>query len=186
MYDIFSNTGCSIIMKAAKASTKALPKAKASPAKPAAAAKTKTVAAPRIKVAKASVNKTPIAHGVGRRKSAVARVWMRRGGTGLVSVNGRNFDHYFDTEVTRSAVRMPVELVGLAINYDFDVNVLGGGLCAQADAVRLGIARALVASDGDIKPILRKEGFLTVDSRVKERKKYGRRGARRGNQFVKR
>lgn len=126
----------------------------------------------------------PIAHGTGRRKSAVARVWLRRG-RGNISVNGKPANDYFDTDFNRSQILFPLSFVK-NVQYDVDVNVHGGGVNAQADATKLGIARALVASDDSMRSGLKKYHLLTVDSRVKERKKYGQRGARRKFQFVKR
>jgi small subunit ribosomal protein S9 len=137
---------------------------------------------------KAETNRTsimPLAHGVGRRKSAIARVWLKRG-KGALTVNDKDYMHYFDTEVTRIAAALPFHAYPQASKYDIEVNVCGGGLCAQADAVKLGIARALVKINEDIRPILRQHGLLTVDSRLKERKKYGQKAARRKFQFVKR
>ncbi len=136
--------------------------------------------------AAAKAKKAPLAHGVGRRKSAVARVWLRRG-AGKVLVNGKEYSTYFDTDIMRAAVITPFNVVPKAATYyDADVNVQGGGLCAQADAVKLGLSRALFAANEELKPLLRQNGLLTVDARVKERKKYGRRAARRRFQFVKR
>lgn len=123
--------------------------------------------------------------GVGRRKSAVARVWLTRG-HGVLVINGRDYESYFDTPKTRLSVTEPLRAVSDASRYDANVNVQGGGLPAQADAVKLGFARALLTINSDLRPALRRAGLLTVDSRVKERKKYGRRAARRRFQFVKR
>jgi small subunit ribosomal protein S9 len=128
---------------------------------------------------------TPLAHGVGRRKSSVARVWLKRG-KGSLLVNNKDYNNYFDTEVTRIAASLPFSAYPQASYYDVIVNVRGGGLSAQADAVKLGIARALVEINPDIRPILRQHGLLSVDSRLKERKKYGQKAARRKFQFVKR
>ncbi len=126
-----------------------------------------------------------LGHGVGRRKSSVARVWLRRG-AGKMVINGRDYKVYFDTDVTRDAASIPSRLVPHAHSYDVEVNVTGGGLCSQADAVKLGLARAFLSSNPDLKPLLRQHGLLTVDARVKERKKYGQKAARRKFQFVKR
>ena len=150
----------------------------------------KTVSAPKVssapkpKTASAS-GKAPRSHGVGRRKSAIARVWLRRG-NGDLSVNGLNYKEYFETDMNRMDASIPMHLVPSATKYDVEVNVRGGGLCAQAGAVKLGIARALVAIESDLRVLLRKHDLLTVDSRRKERKKYGQKGARRKFQFVKR
>jgi small subunit ribosomal protein S9 len=136
--------------------------------------------------AKKAASSAPLAHGVGRRKSSVARVWLRRG-TGSIVVNGKTYDAYFDTEMTRLVVAAAFGLAGeLRQRYDLLVNVQGGGRTGQADATKLGIARALVEANPELRPTLREHGLLTVDSRIKERKKYGQRGARRKFQFVKR
>lgn len=127
----------------------------------------------------------PISHGVGRRKSAVARVWVRRG-TGALTVNGKDYKAYFDTDVSRSKAVLPFSVCKESAGLDVDVNVCGGGKIAQADAAALGFSRALIALYDTAKPSLRAQGLLTVDSRIKERKKYGQRGARRKFQFVKR
>ena len=122
---------------------------------------------------------------VGRRKSAIARVWLRKGAGG-VAINSVRCSEYFTTDETRSnAVKSLVVCDALA-KYDIVVNVKGGGKCAQSDAVRLGIARALVKDDESFRVVLREQGFLTVDARNKERKKPGQKGARRKFQFVKR
>lgn len=128
----------------------------------------------------------PVAHGVGRRKASVARVFARPRGTGKVVVNGRPMETYFDTEIARLSVRTPLMLIKASGIYDFEVNVCGGGLNGQADAVRLGISRALLEADAELRTQLREYGLLTVDARVKERKKYGQKAARRRFQFVKR
>ena len=127
----------------------------------------------------------PISNGVGRRKSSVARVWLRKG-KGAVTVNGKASDSYFDTDFNRAQISLPLSLIPKGLIYDIDVNVNGGGINSQAGAVKLGIARSLVKLDESMRIILRKFRLLTVDSRVKERKKYGQRGARRKFQFVKR
>jgi len=128
---------------------------------------------------------SPLSHGVGRRKTSVARVWLRRG-KGVVTINGKAADVHFDTDFNRAQVALPLSILPTGVTYDVDVNVRGGGITTQAAAVKLGIARALLASDESMRPKLRKHRLLTVDSRVKERKKYGQRGARRKFQFVKR
>lgn len=146
--------------------------------------------------AKATVTKTttpktkartaaPVAHGVGRRKSSVARVWLRPG-KGAIVVNGKDFKEYFDTEVTRLDASKVFRVMTTDINFDVEANVVGGGNSSQAGAVQLGIARALVAANEGLRPMLRQHELLTVDSRVKERKKYGQKAARRKFQFVKR
>jgi len=127
----------------------------------------------------------PVAHGVGRRKKTVARVWLRKG-NGKMVVNGRSYEEYFDTPYTRLNAMTPFRVCEQFKNYDVAVNITGGGVCAQSDAVKLGIARAIVSVDEEARLELRKHGLLTVDSRVKERKKYGQKAARRKFQFVKR
>ena len=124
-------------------------------------------------------------HGVGRRKSSVARVWLKPG-KGEILVNGKTYDKYFDTENSRLKVELPFKIANLKNAYDVMVNINGGGMTGQADAVKLGISRALLASNESLRKTLRHGNLLTVDSRNKERKKYGQRGARRKFQFVKR
>ena len=137
------------------------------------------------KIAKKPSAKAPQAHGVGRRKKSVARVWLRRGG-GTIRVNGKVHTTYFDTAVLRDNAAAAFGAVPNSSQYDMDVNVRGGGKHGQSDAIKLGIARAFLALDEGVRVALRKHGLLTVDARVKERKKYGQRGARRKFQFVKR
>ena len=134
-----------------------------------------------------SAKKSPTVqfHGVGRRKSSVARVWMKPG-NGQIVVNGKKYDYYFPTEAARKAINTPLALVEKAGEFDVQVNVFGGGVTGQSDAIKLGISRALLVSDEKYRIPLRAEGLLTVDSRVVERKKYGQPGARRKFQFVKR
>lgn len=127
----------------------------------------------------------PLANGVGRRKSSIARVLIRRG-KGNITVNGKPFIEYFDTDVARQAAQLPFAVLPISANYDADANVIGGGMTAQADAVKLGIARAFAAYDETARPLLREHKLLTVDARRKERKKYGQKAARRKFQFVKR
>lgn len=124
-------------------------------------------------------------YGTGRRKSAIARVWITPG-QGNITINGRELKGYLGRPVLEILVKSP--LVALAMDGQFDVKATakGGGITGQAGAVRLGIARALVERDPELKGKLRAEGFMTRDSRVKESKKYGRKKARRGFQFVKR
>ena len=128
---------------------------------------------------------TPLAHAVGRRKSAVARVWLRRGKGNLVG-NGKNYAEYFDSETTRLAAHVPFTVYAKSSLYDVEVNVVGGGLVAQANAVKLGVSRAFLETKEEIKSVLKENGLLTVDARLKERKKYGQKAARRKFQFVKR
>jgi small subunit ribosomal protein S9 len=127
----------------------------------------------------------PLGHGVGRRKSAIARVWLRRG-NGKIVVNDKQSDIYFHTDVTRQEAARPFTVAPMGASYDVFARVCGGGLCAQAGAVKLGIARAFLDVDETLRPILRKNDLLSVDPRNKERKKYGQKGARRKFQFVKR
>ena len=129
--------------------------------------------------------KTKLPYGTGRRKSAVARVWLAPG-EGKVSINGRDFKEYLGRPVLEILVKSP--LVHLTMDGRYDVKALtkGGGVTGQAGAVRLGISRALLEVDEEFRKELRAGGFLTRDARVKERKKYGRKKARRGFQFVKR
>jgi len=123
--------------------------------------------------------------GTGRRKTSVARVRVRPG-TGKITVNDRAFDEYFVTDMERRLVTQTLDHVGHADKVDVFVRVAGGGPISQAGAIRMGLARALVSlSEENFQP-LRDDGFLTRDSRMKERKKYGLRGARRGTQFSKR
>jgi len=127
----------------------------------------------------------PLSHGVGRRKSSVARVWLRRG-KGSITVNGKASNEYFDTDFNKAQIVIPFAISSKAANYDAHVNVCGGGVNSQAGAIKLGIARALFKVDATMKADLRKQRLLTVDSRLKERKKPGQPGARRKFQFVKR
>jgi len=124
-------------------------------------------------------------HAVGKRKSAVARVYLRPG-SGRIVVNQREFQEYFPVETTRNLARQPLTLVNLGPELDILVNVQGGGPEGQAGAIKHGLSRALVAMNPEFRPILKKAGLLTRDPRIKERKKYGRRGARRGCQYSKR
>ena len=125
-------------------------------------------------------------YGTGRRKSSIARVRLIPGGTGVITVNGRTLDNYFGMETLKYIVRQPIEAVGVAGKFDVDVKVQGGGFTGQAGAIRHGIARALVKADENYKPIVKKAGYLTRDPRMKERKKYGLKAARRAPQFSKR
>lgn len=124
-------------------------------------------------------------YGTGRRKSAVARVFMKRG-SGAIVVNGKPIDVFFSRETGRMVVRQPLELVEHLNTFDIMVNVDGGGESGQAGAVRHGITRALIAYDAALKPVLSKAGFVTRDAREVERKKVGLHKARRRKQFSKR
>ena len=123
--------------------------------------------------------------GTGRRKSSVARVFMTPG-TGVITVNGRTLEDYLPQEILRMVVKSPFVVTGTEGAYDAYINVYGGGYAGQAGAMRHGIARALLEASADYRPALKKAGFLTRDSRMKERKKYGLKGARRAPQFSKR
>jgi small subunit ribosomal protein S9 len=124
-------------------------------------------------------------YGTGRRKSAVARVYIKPG-KGTIVVNDKPVDEFFSRETGRMLVRQPLELTEMATNFDINVNVTGGGESGQAGAVRHGIARALVDYDASLKPVLRKAGLITRDAREVERKKVGLRKARRRPQYSKR
>lgn len=124
-------------------------------------------------------------YGTGRRKSSVARVRLLPG-SGSITINGRDIDDYFGLETLKLIVRQPLELTETIGKFDVIVNVNGGGVTGQAGAIRHGISRALVESDETMKPILKKAGFITRDPRMKERKKYGLKAARRAPQFSKR
>ena len=122
---------------------------------------------------------------IGRRKTAVARAYLSSG-KGKIKVNNRDFKEYFPSEVLQIIVKQPLMTTEKSNNFDININVFGGGLSGQAEAIRLSIARALVELDQESRPALKAEGFLTRDSRMVERKKYGRRKARRAFQFSKR
>jgi small subunit ribosomal protein S9 len=129
--------------------------------------------------------KTPKHLGTGRRKTAVARVRLATG-TGKIVINGRAFQNYFPTETMRGVAVQPLTVTGNTDKFDAQITVSGGGLNGQADAVRLGIARALLTVDANLRSSLRAEGLLTRDSRMRERKKYGQPGARKRFQYSKR
>lgn len=122
---------------------------------------------------------------VGRRKEAVARVRLMPG-TGAIVVNGRPYEKYFIRETDRIIVKQPLMAVNALEKYDIFANLKGGGLTGQAGAMRLGLARALMTAEPELKELLRKQGFLTRDPRTKERKKYGQKGARKRFQWTKR
>jgi small subunit ribosomal protein S9 len=124
-------------------------------------------------------------YGTGRRKNAIARVFLTPG-EGQFLVNDRPFDAYFGRKTLEVLVRQPFELTGMSGRFNVRAKVSGGGISGQAGAVRLGIARALVQADPNLRPILKKAGFLTRDPRMKERRKYGLKKARRAPQFSKR
>jgi small subunit ribosomal protein S9 len=124
-------------------------------------------------------------HATGKRKSAVARVWMKPG-NGVLTINKKPLEEYMSREADRVMVRQPLVMSDMAAKWDISVNVRGGGVSGQAGAVRHGIARALVEASPELRDILKKNAFLTRDSRMKERKKYGLRGARAAYQYSKR
>ena len=124
-------------------------------------------------------------YGTGRRKSSVARVRVYNG-TGKITINDRDIDDYFGLETLKLIVRQPLNLTGTLDKFDIVCRVAGGGVTGQAGAIRHGIARALLQFDGELRGQLKKAGFLTRDPRMKERKKYGLKGARRAPQFSKR
>ncbi len=124
-------------------------------------------------------------YGTGRRKSSVARVRVYPG-TGKITINDRDIDDYFGLETLKLIVRQPLALTGTAEKFDIVCRVAGGGVTGQAGAIRHGLSRALLQADETLRPALKKAGFLTRDPRMKERKKYGLKGARRAPQFSKR
>ncbi len=125
-------------------------------------------------------------YGTGRRKSAVARTRIYENGTGVITVNGRSLEDYFPRATLQMIIRQPMALTKTLDKFDIKVRVNGGGIAGQAEAVRHGITRALVEFDLDMRPVLKKAGLITRDARVKERKKYGLRGARARFQYSKR
>ncbi len=124
-------------------------------------------------------------YGTGRRKKSVARVYLAPG-TGKITINKRDIDDYFGMETLKVVVRQPFTATDTLGKFDVMVNVKGGGYTGQAGAIRHGIARALLKADADYRPVLKKAGYLTRDPRMKERKKYGLKAARRAPQFSKR
>jgi small subunit ribosomal protein S9 len=124
-------------------------------------------------------------YATGKRKSAIARVYMKTG-SGNIVVNKRNYDEYFTRPSLKMVIKQPLEITGKNDQFDLYVNVRGGGVAGQAGAVKHGISKALLEYDAELRPILKKAGFLTRDARVKERKKYGQPGARKRFQFSKR
>jgi small subunit ribosomal protein S9 len=124
-------------------------------------------------------------YATGRRKTSTARVFLRPG-TGEIAINSRSFESFFPTEVLRTQVRTPLLLTETADKFDVLATVAGGGVSGQAGAVRLGITRALIEYNGELRKRLKKEGLVTRDARIKERKKYGMAGARKRFQFSKR
>ena len=124
-------------------------------------------------------------YGTGRRKKSIARVYLTPG-TGNITINKRDIDEYFGMETLKVIVRQPLVATDNVDKFDVKVTVRGGGTTGQAGAIRHGIARALLTVDNDFRPVLKKAGYLTRDPRMKERKKYGLKGARRAPQFSKR
>ncbi len=124
-------------------------------------------------------------YGTGRRKTSTARVYLRPG-AGNFEVNRKPFDQYFPNETLRMIIRQPLQLTETATKFDVLVNVAGGGPAGQAGAIRHGITRALIEYNGDLRPALKQAGLITRDPRIKERKKYGQKGARKRFQFSKR
>ena len=131
-------------------------------------------------------SKKPYMYGTGRRTSSVARVRLFPGGTGAITINGRDIDDYFGLETLKLIVRQPLVTTELENKVDIDATVSGGGVTGQAGAMRHGIARALLLVDAGYRPALKAAGYLTRDPRMKERKKYGLKAARRAPQFSKR
>ena len=127
----------------------------------------------------------PYFYGTGRRKSSVARVRLYPG-SGKITINNRDVDDYFGLETLKLIINQPFGVTGTAGKYDIVANVNGGGISGQAGAIRHGVARALLLADDTYRPLLKKAGFLTRDPRMKERKKYGLKAARRASQFSKR
>jgi len=124
-------------------------------------------------------------YATGKRKSAIARVYMKTG-NGNIVVNKRNYDEYFDRPSLKMLIKQPFEITGKKDQFDLYINVSGGGVAGQAGAVKHGISKALLEYDAELRGILKKAGFLTRDARIKERKKYGQPGARKRFQFSKR
>ena len=131
-------------------------------------------------------SKRPYTYGTGRRKSSVARVHLFPGGSGKITINGRDIDEYFGLDTLKLIVRQPLAATGTMEKVDIEATVSGGGVTGQAGAIRHGIARALLAVDESYRPLLKAAGLLTRDPRMKERKKYGLKAARRAPQFSKR
>ena len=130
-------------------------------------------------------DKTPYFYGTGRRKSSVARVRLYQG-TGKITINDRDIDDYFGLDTLKLIVRQPLAVTETTDKFDIVCTVAGGGVTGQAGAIRHGISRALLVFNPELRPVLKKEGFLTRDPRMKERKKYGLKAARRAPQFSKR
>ena len=124
-------------------------------------------------------------YATGKRKTSIARVWMKPG-SGEITINKRTMEEFFGRETSKMVVRQPLELTENEGKFDISVNVCGGGASGQAGAIKHGITRALLEMNPELRDVLKRAGFITRDSRIKERKKYGKRGARRSFQFSKR
>ena len=131
-------------------------------------------------------SKKPYLYGTGRRKSSVARVHVYPNGTGSITINGRDIEEYFGLDTLKYIVKQPLALLAVEGKFDVNVKVQGGGYTGQAGAIRGGLSRALLQADPEFRTALKKAGFLTRDPRMKERKKYGLKAARRAPQFSKR
>ena len=131
-------------------------------------------------------SKKPYLYGTGRRKSSIARVRLYEGATGKITINGRDIDDYFGLDTLKLITRQPLVLTETVEKVDIVATVTGGGVTGQAGALRHGISRALLQVNPDFRPVLKKAGYLTRDPRMKERKKYGLKAARRAPQFSKR
>ena len=131
-------------------------------------------------------SKKPYLYGTGRRKSSVARVRLYEGGTGKITINGRDIDDYFGLDTLKLITRQPLVLTEMVEKVDIIATVTGGGVTGQAGALRHGISRALLLVNPEFRPVLKRAGYLTRDPRMKERKKYGLKAARRAPQFRKR
>ena len=131
-------------------------------------------------------SKKPYLYGTGRRKSSVARVRLYEGGTGKITINGRDSDDYFGLDTLKLITRQPLVLTEMVEKVDIIATVTGGGVTGQAGALRHGISRALLLVNPEFRPVLKRAGYLTRDPRMKERKKYGLKAARRAPQFSKR
>ena len=131
-------------------------------------------------------SKKPYFYGTGRRKSSVARVRLYPNGTGKITINNRDIETYFGLDTLKLIVRQPLNATETLDKFDIEATVIGGGVTGQAGAIRHGLSRALLQANAEYRPILKKAGFLTRDPRMKERKKYGLKAARRAPQFSKR
>ncbi len=166
--------------------TESKPETKSKPKLKPVSAEKPVVAKPVTKEPKApKASGEVITYGTGRRKNAIARVWVKRG-NGRITINGKEFEKYFARPVLRMMIHQPFAAIDRLGNFDVTATVVGGGLSGQAGAVRLGLSRALDTYDETFHTALRRGGFLTRDSRVVERKKYGHKKARRSFQFSKR